>query len=201
MSDYPVIDHEARAVGRLAGQFAHSPNLKAYLVGVMSEANALEKVFQDILELRSIDTATGKQLDILGELVGQPREFLESSDQIFFGFSGHPQAGAFGDARFKSKGESLSGLRLLTDEEYRVFIRARTFKNSTTSTVQEVTQQIRTILDAPTAQLIRGPGPAEYTVIIGKVLTINEKLIITATDLIPKTAGVTASYEDLAGPI
>jgi len=201
-----VINHKELALSRLVTQFRES-NLRDYLCAMLSEADTLEGVFQDILNGRSIDTAVGKQLDILGQLVGQPRELLDASEVVYFGFQGNPQANSFGTlsdptvgGRFRSLGENTTGLRSLTDEEYRLFIRARTFKNITTATINETIDQIQTIFDVQDVTIVEG-AEAEYTVTIGKVLSTNEKLIITNGNIIPKPAGVTANYADLNGPI
>lgn len=80
---------------------------------------------------------------------------------------------------------------LSDDDDYRLFIRARIIKNSTSSTPEDIISQINFILDVPLVIFI--DGDTKYEVFIGRALTPSEKSFI-ASDLIPKTAGVLASY-------
>ena len=80
------LDHEAQAISRLLTQFREAPQLQGYIKALMSEANPIECALIDLLNLRSIDTATGAQLDVIGEIVGQPREVIDASILTFFGY-------------------------------------------------------------------------------------------------------------------
>ena len=203
------IDHEQLAISRLATQYRESTLLHEYLKIIISEANELEQTACDILEKRVFGEATAAQLDIIGELVGQPREIITATAGPFFGFQGNPVAGSFGTvadpgigAPFRSSTQSPTTTRLVTDEEYEIFIQARIFKNNSTGRREEIIQQIITLFNAPTVEIQElSQGAATYTVIIGRVLTVDEKLLITDTDLIPKPLGVEAFYEDLDGPV
>ena len=81
------IDHRALAESRLANQFKESPNLIAYIKALLRENDELETVFQDLLNDRYIDTAVGVNLDIVGEIVGQARDFTQTVNGLFFGFT------------------------------------------------------------------------------------------------------------------
>lgn len=193
------IDHEALAVSRLATQFRESVNLIAYIKALISEANDLEQVFCDLLEKRWIDTAEGVNLDIVGSIVGQTRDFIDAEIFDYFGFDDDPIAQSFGSVndpsvggRFIAVGEATTGIRQLDDEEYRLFIRARIARNSTASTPEDIIAQIRFVFNSPLVVFM--DGDTRYEVSIGRILTLNEKSILQDTDIIPKTAGVLASY-------
>jgi hypothetical protein len=195
------INHKERAIGRLATQFRESTNLISYIRALLIEADTLEQVFENLLEKRWIDTATGLNLDIIGAIVGQSREFIDAEIFSYFGLADNPQAQSFGSirnralgGRFRSLGESIVGVRELSDEEYRLFIRARIFKNSTSSTPEEVIYQIKSILsDVPL--VILEDGNTYVNISIGRILSLNEKAILTQTDLVPKTAGVRFNFK------
>ena len=193
------INHKELAQSRLATQFRESLNLIAYIKVLLLEADNLESVFCDLLEKRWIDTAEGVNLDILGSIVGQSREFINAEIFEYFGFSDNSQAQSFGTlvdpgvgGRFRLVGEPTTGIRELSDEEYRKFIRSRISRNSTKSTPEEIISQIRFIFDSPLVLFV--DGNTTYEVSIGKKLSLNEKSILFDTDIIPKTAGVQASY-------
>lgn len=193
------IDHEELATSRLATQFRESTNLINYIRALLLEANNLEQVFCDLLDKRWIDTAEGVNLDILGSIVGQSREFIDAGIFDYFGFYDDPQAQSFGTledvgvgGRFIFVDEPTTGIRQLTDEEYRKFIKVRISRNSTSSTPEDIITQISFIFDSPL--VLFTDGDTTYQISIGRKLTLNEKSILTDTDIIPKTAGVNATY-------
>lgn len=193
------IDHKELAISRLATQYRESTNLISYIQTLLLEANTLEQVFCDLLEKRWIDTAEGINLDILGSIVGQSRVFIDAEIFEYFGFADNPVAQSFGSVddvsvggRFITIGEPTTGLRELSDDEYRTFIRARIARNSTSSTPEDIISQIRFIFDSPLVLFV--DGNTQYTISIGRKLSLNEKAILTNTDIIPKTAGVNGVY-------
>lgn len=68
-----TLDHTALVDDRIVTQFKQSPKLIAYIKSLLSEANTLEAVFQQLLNDRWVDTAVGVNLDILGAIVGVSR--------------------------------------------------------------------------------------------------------------------------------
>jgi len=195
-----TIDHKSLAESRLATQYRDSLKLIAYIKALLYEADTLESVLRDLLEKRWIDTAVGVNLDILGSIVGQTRELIDAEIFDYFGFADNPIAQSFGTlsdigigGRFRAVGETTQGIRLLTDDEYRVFIKARILRNSTSSTPEEIIAQFRFLFDSPVI-IIREGLKASYEISIGRRLRLNEKSIISQTNIIPKTAGVSVSY-------
>jgi hypothetical protein len=196
-----VIYHKELAIKRLAVQYKESTKLIAYIEALLVEADTLEAVFQSLLADRWIDTAEGVNLDILGAIVGQPRILIDATILSYFGYLTAPGAQSFGSVldpalggRFRGVDEATAGNRGLTDEEYRVFIRARVIKNSTLTTIQEIIDAIKFVVGVE--QVILVEGTTFYTIQIGKELTTNEKIFISNTDLIPKPAGVGVGYQE-----
>lgn len=62
----------ADAVAHLIQQY-QKPNLQAFVSTLAAPAQDLEDVFFQLFQLRSIYTATGAQEDVVGRVVGQPR--------------------------------------------------------------------------------------------------------------------------------
>lgn len=67
------IDHIAKALSRLPEQLKNSTVLIALLKALLAPAQEIEEMFYALLALKSIDDATGAQLDLIGKLVGQSR--------------------------------------------------------------------------------------------------------------------------------
>ncbi len=197
MSDQ--INHIELAESRLATQFRESTNLINYIKALLTEADTLEQVFQDILNKRWIDTAEGINLDIIGSIVGQSRTLFDAVIVYYFGLATAPGAKSFGTlsdvgigGRFRAIGEPTTGNRVLTDDEYRLFIRARIIKNSIIPTLQSMVDFLKFLFEV--SQVIIIDSDMFYTVSIGRILTANEKTFLTNTDLVPKVAAVGVSY-------
>lgn len=168
----------------------------------------LQRVFQDLMQKRSIDTATGKQLDIVGEIVGQPRELIDTALLTYFAYLGYPNAQSFGDLNNSSIGgpyrgvdDPLAGNTLLTDEQYRLFIKAKIIKNNTNATPNQILEFINFVFGSDHNQLVE-EGDAAYTLLIGKELSDFEKVLLTYVSyssgypsrFIPKPIGVRVNY-------
>ena len=127
--DFTSIDYLNEARERYTEAFKEKEVFDRYIQQVIEQQTQLQQVFKDLLQKRSIDTATGATLDIIGEIVGQPRELISADLFRFFGFEGVLQADAFGDGinsilggKFYNFGDATGGNVLLDDETYRLFI-------------------------------------------------------------------------------
>lgn len=75
-----VMDHQTRAFRRLPEQFKKKPKIVALLRALVGPCTALEFALQCLLTLRSVNTAVGAQLDVIGKLVGRPRNGVSDDD-------------------------------------------------------------------------------------------------------------------------
>lgn len=82
----PQIDHAERGKGRFVTQYRESTDLLQFADVFLQESNALESAIQQILKELALFTARGVQLDILGEIVGQDREFIDAAILGYFGY-------------------------------------------------------------------------------------------------------------------
>lgn len=73
------VGHEAVALTRLPQQFRNAHN-EEFVAIFVRPFEAVEMALQQLLLERSVDTAVGAQLDVLGRLVGQAREGLGDDD-------------------------------------------------------------------------------------------------------------------------
>jgi hypothetical protein len=70
-----ITDHEARGVALLIERY-RKPLVSALLRSWLAEVQAVEDALWQVLTQRAINNAVGAQLDVLGRIVGQPREGL-----------------------------------------------------------------------------------------------------------------------------
>lgn len=190
---------------KIATEYRAAENLKGYVAALLCDHDVIDSLFALIADRLNIDTQEGVNLDRIGKLVGQPRGVINASDVAFFGFAPHPQAKSFGDpldpsvgGRFRSPGEPLTGNKPLNDEEYRVFIRARIFKNHARSTPDELIRFLKLILgaDMPVYLQTARPRAGHGWIAFGRRLTLNEQYLLTGTDIMPRTLGVTYDVRD-----
>jgi len=205
MNEFEYNDYITEALSRVTEQFKEKPIFEKYLRLLISEQITLETQIQKLMQLRSIDTAAGKQLDVIGEIVGRPRGLITASEYKFFGFQGEPAAGSMGSttdgsvgSSFYSLGQATSGARVPSDEEYRLLIKAKIIKNTTKATVEDTIRAFKFLFGAGTVT-IDEYEPARVRLGIGKILTPVEKGLLfefTGTGgILPKTVGV--NYEFL----
>lgn len=205
---YEEKDYLNEANSRVTYAFENSEVFLKYLQILIAGNDDIQKAIKEVKQLRSLDTATGKQLDNIGELVGQPRELLEADLYEYFGFEGKDTAQTFGEygdptvgGFFYSFGTPLGGNILLDDETYRMFIRAKIFKNSTASTPEEFIDVINFIFKTPQC-CISNEGGGSVTVLFGRELSPFEKALLNYVSysqaypsrLIPKPAGVKMNF-------
>jgi hypothetical protein len=103
----------------------------------------------------NIDVALGYHLDFIGGLVGQPRLLSDFNTEPYFGFSGSYQSKTFGSSLDPEVGGywnsrshfNTATSRVLTDDEYRRIIKARTVYNKSNCTANELVEVINLIVD------------------------------------------------------
>ncbi len=196
------------ARSRVTEQFKDKVIFDKYLQLLIYAQTELQDVFKQLLQMRDLDTATGAQLDVIGRIVGQDRVLINADLYTFFGFQGALKAGSFGEvgnnlvgSRFLDFGSPIGGNITLDDETYRLFIRAKIYKNTTNSTPEEFIEVVNLIFGT-TGTFLSENGNANVTVFFSRPLTDIERGLlqyINSTDgypsrLIPKTVGVGIGY-------
>lgn len=204
----PTVEVEL-AKTRVTSQFSDKPIFNKYVELLSHEFKELSSVLKDLLQLRDIDTAAGKQLDIIGRIVGQDRELISTDLFDFFGFQGEAGSKGFGDLEelaqelggyFYDLGTPVGSNVLLDDETYRIFIKAKILKNTTASTPDQFITIIGYLFNSP--KIFLTEGEAEYTILFGRQLSRLEIALLKyvtysqgyASLLIPKTVGVRVNF-------
>lgn len=209
-NNFIVEDFLATARTRTTEAFKleNAPTFDKYLQLVIYEQGLMEQALKDLMQLRSIDTARGAQLDIIGRIVGQDRELIAADLYDFFGMQGAINAFSIGDTTdptvggiFYSYGVDLGGNIELDDETYRLFIKAKIFKNITASTPEEFITAIRLIFGIDKVAIV-AEGDGSVTVLLGAQLTNLQRVLLSyisysqdyPSRLVPKTVGVRINF-------
>lgn len=193
---------------RITEQFKSKTVIDKLLQLEAKNREELQQVFKDLLQLRSIDEARGVQLDIIGRIVGQPRELIGVTLYDYFAYAGYVNGETYGDLSdpsqggvYYSEGDSLGGNILFDDETYRLYIKSKIIKNQTASTPEELISFVSFLFGQDTP-IYLVEGDAHINIFIGRELSALEINLLNFTSyeagyptrLIPKTVGVSLNY-------
>lgn len=202
------VDYLNEARQRITSQFENKVVVDKYLQLLIDGQAEIQQMFADLIQKRSIDEAEGVALDIIGRIVGQPRELLDTSLLSYFAFDGYPDAQPYGDLNdtsvggfYYSFGDPLTGNTLLNDERYRMFIKAKIIKNTTIATPEDFLNFISFVFGVNINNVL-SEGNAEFTILVGKELNSFERLLLAYSStqngvtipFVPKPVGVRINY-------
>lgn len=208
INPFVVNEYLAQARERFTEQFKDKPVFDRYVQLMIESSVETQLVLKDLMQKRSIDTAEGAQLDIIGDIVGQPRTLLDTALLKYFAFDGYPDAQSYGDLNnnalggyYYSLGDALAGNTLLNDEQYRLFIKAKILKNKTNATPNDFLEFVGFVFGTSLNNVIV-EGDAEFTILVGKELNSFERALLTYTTNIdgydvpfmPKPVGVRINF-------
>lgn len=104
-----------------------------------------------------IDKSTGKNLDVIGKLIGEERTLVNFIDRAYFGFIGARLAESYDIGYWYSLYKNKYGtLRTLTDEEYRRVLKARVVKNSSNNGRNSFLEVINILANNESSVVIEG---------------------------------------------
>ncbi|UAV84552.1 hypothetical protein PHB09_056 [Pseudomonas phage PHB09] len=204
----PFVEDEFLSVARsrVTEQFKNKRNYDKYLQLLLSGKVELQKVVKDTMQLRSLDTAVGAQLDTIGEIVGRPRGLVTSDIFYYFGFEGSKNAESFSSTTDPTVGGQWYSLdaplgisRAPSDDEYRIILKAKIIKNRTFARPEDVISAYKFLFGASKVT-IEELGTAEVRIGIGKILNNVERGLLFdlggAGQLLPKPVGVNYTYTE-----
>lgn len=209
MTPFEVKDYLGEARERYTEQFKDKDVFDRYVRLALETKGAIQEVLKDLIQRRSIDTATGKQLDLIGQIVGQERFLIAGQyDDGVFAFDEYTSGETFGTLRdeheggaFVSLSDEPRGLAMMNDATYRLFIKAKIQKNIMVSTPEEFLAMLQFILGA--TNIVLREESAKIRVFIGRKLNEYERAVLTHVEfkgyeerLIPKTVGVGLEFMD-----
>lgn len=206
VNPFDIRDYVAEARSLITQQFKGLPVMDKYLRLLLSGVLDAQEVLRQLKQQRSIDTAVGAQLDVIGDIVGQPRGLVFSQLFNYLGFQGANLAGSFGSLTDPTAGSpwySLGGplgiSRAPSDEEYRLILKAKIIKNRTLARPEDVIAAYQFLFSTGKVTITQ-VGPANVRIGIGKILSNVERGLLFelggVSSLLPKTIGVTYSYSE-----
>ena len=208
VNEFDTVNYREEARDRVTYQFTDKPIFDKYLQLLILGQVEIQEALKQVMQLRSIDTAEGEQLNVIGRIVGQPRELIDAEMLEYFGFDGYPESQSYGDLEntstggfYYSLGTPLTGSVLLNDEQYRLFIKAKILKNTTFATPEDFLGFVKFVFGTEINNVL-AEGDAEFTILIGKELNSFERALLTYktkyqnfdAPFVPKPVGVRINY-------
>lgn len=196
-----ILDHSKIYKERLLEQYKTSTNLIGLIDALIGGQGDLELVLDQLLTERGINTAVGKQLDIIGEIVGQKRVLVDVSGLEVFGYQGAAGAiGGYGSnsdlslgARYAGANDEFGAFRELGDYEYRYFIKSKIFKNVGSLTRECLISAFKFILGDDAKIVITEVGNHNVAITIMANLPKSLIQLLVDKDILPRPAGVNYS--------
>lgn len=135
-------------------QYADKPKAKKHIEAILSEVEKVYNLANSFENAFDLDLAVGKQLDILGKIVGISR-IVVAIPKKYFGFSDYEYSYPMGDKfltvvsyPMRDKFEIPYSSSLLNDYLYRFFIKAKVIKNYAKATmIDENKLSIQDVID------------------------------------------------------
>lgn len=179
------VDFLEEARERATEQFRDKKVFDKYLDVMLYNNIGLLEEFKDLKQLLNVDNASGETLDLIGRIVGQERIITDITTIIYFAFEGYALGTGYGaidnlgstgnykDLYDTSEGEKV----LLSDIEYRLFIKAKMFKNNMSATPKGLIDLIEGVVGRRDVIKFEDGG-ARVKVFLSSDLTLLEKAIL-----------------------
>lgn len=164
-----IIDYkalmESRYTDLVRSYPAYDPIMQS-LCQIFIDKQEEYKLFAE--QMLDLDVSVGRQLDMIGALVGQSRDLELFTTVPYFGFEGGREAQAFGVGTWRSILSPQGGTnRKLTDAEYRIVIRARVESNKSRCTVDSTLRVINILAQNNTSKIENSPdGGTAFIVVV-----------------------------------
>jgi hypothetical protein len=199
-----IIDHKTIAWSRLAYEYRNAENLKNFIAVFCKQAQEIEDVLFQLLDMVDIDKSEGHQLDVIGKILGQSRNIASADIYTFFGFDDGIGIAGFDEGYWWDGISPISGNLQLPDDLYRNFLKAKVIKNYVSASGPDILHVVSVIF--PNVNILYIDGFMEILLYFGKQLTETEKAILMARlpsgdYLLPKPEGVRlrfAEYDPLS---
>lgn len=163
-----------KARTRYTGTFKDDPVFDcAVRTGISYEQDCLDQFDNYVDQLYNIDKSSGLMLDLIGKIVGQNRVLISYTDQKNFGFLGHPLAESFGTKAdptvggyWKSSSSATTIYRKMSDDVYRVVLKARIASNIARGTINDFLNVVNILTGHTRSQIIEGQESGSFTLVV-----------------------------------
>lgn len=128
-------------------QYRKKPRALGTISAIYKETDSTFENVTQVADILSIDDASGYALDLIGRHVGVSRVLPKAIEKQFFGWLEDESALPFDVGEFYRLGDSLTESVVLSDDDYRFFIKAKIAKNYQTGEIENIVKSIRFVID------------------------------------------------------
>lgn len=186
---YPVV-HSAIGWAHWPAQFVGKRRLKAFVLAVQAPLDELDTVLSDMQTKRGVTSSVGKQLDGVGQIVGQPRYVPGAFLLPFFGYEGQRSITGYNKARYRREGESNEDTtNVIGDVAYQQLINWKIVMNSAAGTTEDVIAAMRALFPDAVSVIVTSPAPRQIKVVVTTKGIPSPIFSIDLESYVPKMAG------------
>ena len=186
------VDDDSDPLRRIYAQYRNKPKLVAWMQICTTLGSGIYQTAQQLRKSYDVDTVSNELLNIIGRVVVLPRTFIAPTDL------NPPMVAAAQNTPWDvgMTDQQLSGLTTdsdtgMSDEIYRLGIKAKIVKNNTNATIENVLAGAAFLL--PNANVVRVVDGEDMTFTIEYTGTITDlqSYALTNASMVPKPQGVT----------
>lgn len=190
------IDHSAQASSLVATQYCEATKFLTVLAKLMGRAQDIENALMSMYDTVDVDSATGVNLDVIGDIVGISRNIPQGVLIPFFGFADTSAGVVFGEegtlaagGRFREESEGFTVTSILGDPEYRMVIKAKVIRNHAIGTAEDIINGLNFIFSG-SLNVVDDIGGMKINIGVSHAVSYIEKVLIQQLDLLPRPNGV-----------
>lgn len=174
---------------RIYAQYRDKPKAVAWYAIARKLGGSIEAAAQAVRKSYDIDTAVGEQLNVIGRIVVAPRSFV-GSIPMNPGLFDLTDGDEFGDDDAMFSALTIDQDGQLSDELYRLVIKAKIVKNNGDATIENILDGMNFLL--PKAQVLRVTDSEDMSFSIefyGQITSL-ERFALLNAGLVPKPQAV-----------
>lgn len=174
---------------RIYAQYRDKPKAVAWYAIARKLGGSIEAAAQAVRKSYDIDTAAGEQLNVIGRIVVAPRSFVGSMP-MNPGLFDLTDGDEFGDDEAMFSALTIDQDGQLSDELYRLVIKAKIVKNNGDATIESILDGMNFLL--PKAQVLRVTDGEDMSFSIefyGQITDL-ERFALLNAGLVPKPQAV-----------
>lgn len=183
------VDDLSDAPDRIYAQYRNKPKASAWYKITMQQASRIGNAANMVRESYRIDTAVGEQLDVIGRIVVAPRSFLDRVS-MSPGLFALADGDEFGDEQAMFSALTISQDAQLSNELYRLVIRAKIVKNNSDASIEGILSGINFLIPGADVIRVTDGENMSFSVEFAGEITSLERYALLNSDLIPKPQGV-----------
>lgn len=183
---------------RIYAQYRGKPKFEAWMRIVRELGIQIDTAADKIALSYDIDSAEGDLLDIIGRIVGVSRDFINSIEIPSQQFGDDVQ---FGDTDAMFSASSVAQDAKMSNELFRLLIKAKILKNNRSATIDDILEQISTLINVDYVR-VNNPENMTFSIEFSGLVTPLEKYALFNQNIVEIPQGVLFNgFDDISGLI